>query len=91
MILFILNTNTNNLQTLLSSLGVSVELRGTASNIIVIMMVHIKTIGPILWRVRRDSRHKINDDDQSPTKIKAPIPIAGNDILPKKYIYISPN
>lgn len=46
---FIFNTIENSyLHTLLSGLGVSVELRGTESNIIVIKIVDIKTIGPIL-------------------------------------------
>lgn len=70
--------------TLSSSLGESVALRGIDINIIVIRIVNIKTIGPILWRVRRDSRHKIKDDNQSPIKIIAPIPIVKEDISPKK-------
>lgn len=65
-------------------LDVSVELRGIESNITVIRIVNIKTIGPILWRVRRDRRHKIKDDDQSPIKIIAPIPITAENILPEK-------
>jgi len=48
------------------------------------MIVDTKTIGPILWRVRRDRRHNIKEDDQSPIKIIAPIPIVAEDILPLK-------
>lgn len=36
----------------------------------------------MLCRVRRDKRHSINDDDQSPIRIIAPTPIEA--ILPKK-------
>lgn len=69
--------------TLLSGLVVSVELRGIESNMIVNNSVKTKKIGPILWRVRRDKRHKIKDDDQRPIKIIAPTPTAAEDILPK--------
>lgn len=67
--------------TLLSGLGVSDEQCGIDINTTVIKIVNVKTIGPILCRVRRESRHKIKDDDQSPIKIIAPTPIVG--ILPK--------
>lgn len=46
----------------------------------------IKTIGPILWRVRKDRKHNMKDEDQSPIKIIAPTPIVAEDILPKKKI-----
>lgn len=65
---------------MLSGLGISDELRGIDNNIIEIKIVNTKTIGPILWRVRRDSKHKIKDDDQRPIKIIAPKPIAVEDI-----------
>lgn len=68
------------IRTFISGLGVSTELRGIESNIIVIRIVDTKTIGPILCRVRRDRRHNIKDENQSPIKIIAPIPIAAEDI-----------
>lgn len=71
------------IHTLLSGLCISVEPRGIESSITVIKIVDTKTIGPILWRVLRERRHKIKDDDQSPINITAPIPIV-EDILTKK-------
>lgn len=68
------------IHTLISSLGVSTELRGIESSMIVIRIVDTKNIGPILWRVRRDRRHNIKVENQSPIKIIAPIPIAAEDI-----------
>jgi len=68
------------IHTLISGLGVSTELRGIESSMIVIRIVDTKNIGPILWRVRRDRRHNIKDENQSPIKIIAPIPIAAEDI-----------